>query len=167
MTAGAWTLLVTCWRQCLAVWRWREGRIRRNETEDSVLNRLPDELAEKISADTAPSTQVVLLQLSTAFCAPCRHTRILLGDFAQRTEGVQHVEVDLTDHPEWSEPLGVHRTPTTLVLDRGGRELFRIHGAAPKKSSHPDAAAAVRLNRGTNSEVNRVGVNLGSLRPTW
>lgn len=130
MTAGAWTLLVSVLAAVLfgVVWRWREGRIRRNETEDSVLNRLPDELAEKISADTAPSTQVVLLQLSTAFCAPCRHTRILLGDFAQRTEGVQHVEVDLTDHPEWSEPLGVHRTPTTLVLDRGGRELFRIHG---------------------------------------
>lgn len=100
-----------------------------------MLDSLPPELRERAGVpDGRPSDQqssdprVTLLQLSTTFCAPCRHTRILLADLAGRTEGLRHVEVDLTHHPEWSTPLGVHQTPTTLVLDAAGDELFRVSG---------------------------------------
>jgi hypothetical protein len=53
---------------------------------------------------------------------------------------MRHVEVDLTDHPEWSTPLGVHRTPTTLALDGSGRELFRV-GGVPRRD---ELTAALR-----------------------
>jgi thiol-disulfide isomerase/thioredoxin len=114
------------------VWRQRDGRVRASnrgphEDGEPVYERLPEPLRERLS-DGADDTQVTLLQFSTTFCAPCRHTRILLADLAKQTEGLRHLDVDLTDHPEWSTPLGVHRTPTTLVLDKGGHELFRVAG---------------------------------------
>lgn len=113
------------------IWRMREGRVVRKTTSGGaaqpMYERLPEQLRERLSGPSE-ATRVTLLQLSTTFCAPCRHTRILLSDLAERTPGLRHVEVDLTDHPEWSTPLGVHRTPATLVLDDVGRELFRVMG---------------------------------------
>ncbi|WP_425565822.1 hypothetical protein [Saccharopolyspora gregorii] len=53
---------------------------------------------------------------------------------------MRHVEVDLTDHPEWSTPLRVHRTPTTLALDAAGRELFGS-AACPAATSSPPRCA--------------------------
>ncbi len=97
---------------------------------------LPEALRERLDAE--PAASITLLQLSTTFCAPCRHTRIRLADLAARTEGVRHVEVDLTHHPEWSTPLRVHTTPTTLVLDRSGRELFRVSGV-PRRAELTEA----------------------------
>jgi thiol-disulfide isomerase/thioredoxin len=126
------------------LWRARDGRIRvrkttaRAESEYSVVEGLPEELRQRLVPEDG--TNVTLLQLSTTFCAPCRHTRILLDNFAQRTDGVRHVEVDLTHHPEWSTPLHVHRTPTTLALDNSGRELFRV-GGVPRQD---ELAAALR-----------------------
>lgn len=141
MRAQWWALLAAiAVTVCLGLlWRARQGRIRaRNTTdtagvEESVFDQLPLETAralrERVHAGSdGPSASVTLLQLSTTFCAPCRHARILLASFAERTEGVRHVEVDLTHHPEWSTPLGVHTTPTTLALDSADRELFRVTG---------------------------------------
>lgn len=139
--------------------RSNEGRIRRrrgadaangvDETGGSVFDQLPPEIAEALRGQlteragtgtdgtSAPESHtgpnaITLLQLSTAFCAPCRHTRILLSTLVANTPGLRHVEVDLTHHPQWSTPLGVHSTPTTLALDTSGREVFRISGV-PKR----------------------------------
>lgn len=112
---------------------------RSSDVEDSVFDQLPEQLRQRLAAESSDADAVTLLQLSTTFCAPCRHTRILLANFAERTEGVRHVEVDLTGHPDWSTPLRVHTTPTTLVFDAGGRELFRV-GGVPRRG---DLAAAL------------------------
>lgn len=107
--------------------------------DGAATNQLPDTLSRHLAARST-GADVTLLQLSSTFCAPCRHTRILLNGFAERTQGLHHIEVDLTHHPEWSTPLGVHRTPTTVVLDRGGCELFRFSGV-PRRA---DLAEALR-----------------------
>jgi thiol-disulfide isomerase/thioredoxin len=73
-----------------------------------------------------------LLQFSSAFCAPCRATRRVLSDVAEVVPGVVHVEIDAEHHLELVRRLGIVRTPTTLVLDAGGREVSRASGA-PKK----------------------------------
>lgn len=129
------------------LWRTREGRVVRKGTSGDaalqVYERLPEQLRDRLS-HPPEQTRVTLLQLSTTFCAPCRHARILLSDLAQRTDGLRHVEVDLTDHPEWSTPLGVHRTPATLVLDDTGRELFRVMGV-PRRD---ELAAALEPHLG-------------------
>ncbi|SFE45536.1 hypothetical protein SAMN04487819_11426 [Actinopolyspora alba] len=90
------------------------------------------------SAARDATSEITLLQLSTTFCAPCRHARILLSTMAERTTGLRHVEIDLTNRPEWSAPLGVHTTPTTLALDTDGRELFRLSGV-PRREGLTEA----------------------------
>ncbi|WP_190820312.1 TlpA family protein disulfide reductase [Saccharopolyspora pogona] len=135
MNAGTWALLIAVVVALVfgVVWQAREGKVRAKTGEGNVLDKLPESLRQRLAdAPDDDDAKVTLLQLSTTFCAPCRHTRILLADFVQRTDGVRHVEVDLTDHPEWSTPLRVHRTPTTLVLDGAGRELFRV-GGVPRR----------------------------------
>ena len=81
---------------------------------------------------------VTLLQLSTTFCAPCRQARVLLADLAERTPGLRHVEVDVTDRPDLSGPLRVRSTPTTLAVDANGRELLRLVGV-PRRDTLLDA----------------------------
>jgi thiol-disulfide isomerase/thioredoxin len=77
--------------------------------------------------------QATLLQFSSAFCAPCRVTRRVLEDVARHTEGVAHIEVDAEKHLDLVRRLDILRTPTTLVLDRAGREVTRAAGAPTKQ----------------------------------
>jgi len=69
-----------------------------------------------------------LLQFSSAFCAPCRATRRVLGEVAELVPGVTHVEIDAEHHLDVVRSLRVLRTPTTLILDAEGRELSRASG---------------------------------------
>jgi thiol-disulfide isomerase/thioredoxin len=120
------------------IWQARQGKVRKSGGEEIVTDNFPDGLKQRLADAPEPDAKVTLLQLSTTFCQPCRHARILLADFAGKTSDVRHVEVDLTDHPEWSTPLRVHSTPTTLVLDHAGRELFRV-GGVPRPQALSEA----------------------------
>jgi thiol-disulfide isomerase/thioredoxin len=88
--------------------------------------------------------RATLLQLSSAFCAPCRATRRVLADVASVVPGVVHVEVDAELHLELVRRLGVLRTPTTLVLDADGREVTRATGALRKEQVIAALGKAVR-----------------------
>jgi len=72
--------------------------------------------------------RATLLQFSSAFCAPCRATRRVLGEVVGLVPGVTHVEVDAEQHLEVVRTLRVLRTPTTLILDADGREVSRAAG---------------------------------------
>ena len=72
---------------------------------------------------------VTLLQFSSAFCAPCRTTRVLCADVARTVAGVRHVEVDAESHLDAVRALGIWRTPTVLVLDAEARVVQRATGA--------------------------------------
>lgn len=80
--------------------------------------------------------RATLLQFSSAFCAPCRATRQLLSDVARTTPGVVHLEVDAEHNLSLVRRLGILRTPTTVVLDRGGREVVRATGAPRRDQVH-------------------------------
>ncbi|PUA81487.1 TlpA family protein disulfide reductase [Nocardioides currus] len=73
--------------------------------------------------------RATLVQFSSAFCAPCRTTRVVLADIAEQRDGVAHLEVDAEQHLELVRALDVRRTPTTLVLDASGHEVARAAGA--------------------------------------
>lgn len=107
------------------VLRSRDGRPRSAPVEQ--VTALPYDVRSVL----APSG-VTLVQLSTTFCAPCRHTRILLSDLASRTDGLHHTELDLTNHPELARELAVLRTPTTLAIGPAGTEILRV-GGVPKR----------------------------------
>jgi thiol-disulfide isomerase/thioredoxin len=104
-----------------AVLRARNGRIR---TAKETERALPGPVAQALDPDAA----VTLVQISTTFCAPCRHTKAILEPLAERVEGLRHVELDVTDQPEIAKALGVLRTPTTLAFSPSGKELLRING---------------------------------------
>jgi thiol-disulfide isomerase/thioredoxin len=86
--------------------------------------------------------QATFVQFSSAFCQPCRATRLLLTDMAGRVPGVKHVEVDAESHMDLVRHLGVRRTPTVFLLDGHGAIRKRAVGL-PRKSEVVAALAAV------------------------
>ena len=108
------------------VHRSRNGKLREVVADDSLHGVLA-ELGE------APGERATLLQFSSAFCAPCRATRRVLGEVTDLVPGVAHVEVDAEQHLELVRRLDVRKTPTTLVLDAAGREVKRASGQ-PRKA---------------------------------
>ena len=85
--------------------------------------------------------QATLLHFSSAFCAPCRATRTLLDDVADRTDGVAVVEVDAESHLELVRRFDVMRTPTVFVLDPRGAVVRRASGL-PRRDQVLAALAA-------------------------
>src|SRR5258705_8597983 len=79
-----------------------------------------------------PGAEVTLLQFSSAFCAPCRTTRVLCAEVARTVPGVRYLEVDAESHLEAVRALGIWRTPTVLVLDGTGAVRQRASGAPTK-----------------------------------
>lgn len=72
--------------------------------------------------------RATLVQFSSAFCAPCRATRVLLADIAAKTPGVVTIEIDAEEQLELTRKLNILRTPTVLVLDAKGRVTRRASG---------------------------------------
>ena len=104
-----------------------DGRLRTRDADDSsadLRDLLPGTTGERAT----------LLQFSSAFCAPCRATKRVLGEVAEVVPGVAHVEVDAEAHLDLVRRLNILKTPTTLVLDDRGREVLRAVGQ-PKKQA--------------------------------
>lgn len=66
---------------------------------------------------------------SSAFCGPCRSTRAVLHRAAQLVPTTTVVEVDVADEVARAEAAGITTTPTVLVRDGAGVEVFRATGA--------------------------------------
>ncbi|MCL3994846.1 TlpA family protein disulfide reductase [Streptomyces lavenduligriseus] len=77
--------------------------------------------------------RATLVQFSSAFCAPCRATRRVLGEVAGLVPGVSHVEIDAEAHLDLVRELEIVKTPTVLVLDADGRVVRRAAGQ-PRKA---------------------------------
>jgi thiol-disulfide isomerase/thioredoxin len=100
--------------------RARSGRVRTTGTATdgwALVGRSP-----------AGAERVLLLQLSSPICTPCRQTAAVLDGLAAGTAGVVHVEVDVAERPEVARTLLVLRTPTTVAFDHAGTELLRVSG---------------------------------------
>ena len=158
MTTGAW-IVVAAVVLALAFGLWRlatDGRFRGTHAvrtpaapDDTRANSLVEEGARAnslvkegaLAPVTRPGAELVaaagqqlgeratLLQFSSAFCAPCRATRRVLGEVIGLVDGVAHVEIDAEHHLEATRTLGILRTPTTIVLDAAGAEVTRATGA--------------------------------------
>jgi thiol-disulfide isomerase/thioredoxin len=88
-------------------------------------------------------SRVTLVQFSSAFCSPCRATRMLLEDVTAEMNEVVYVEVDAEANLELVRTLDIRSTPTTLFLDRTGHEVGRAMGA-PKRDQVLSAISAIR-----------------------
>jgi thiol-disulfide isomerase/thioredoxin len=116
------------------VWRRRtDGRLRRI---DPMLGRARETGSARdgstllTSADLGHDlgSRATLVQVSSAFCAPCRAARQVLAHTAGQVDGVRHVEVDAETHLDLVRRLGVTKTPTMFVLDADGRIVRRAVG---------------------------------------
>ncbi|MFI1926034.1 MULTISPECIES: thioredoxin family protein [unclassified Streptomyces] len=104
----------------------RSGRVRVRGRDDGKrlgADRLGGELGERAT----------LVQFSSAFCAPCRATRRVLGEVADVVPGVTHMEIDAEAHLDLVRELDILKTPTVLVLDADGRIVRRATGQ-PRKA---------------------------------
>jgi thiol-disulfide isomerase/thioredoxin len=86
--------------------------------------------------------RVTLVQFSTAFCSPCRTTKVILSSTAELVPGVVHVEIDAESHLDLVNRLDIRRTPTTLIVDHEGVIRNRAVGV-PKKDELLTVIASV------------------------
>jgi thiol-disulfide isomerase/thioredoxin len=86
--------------------------------------------------------EVTLVQFSSAFCQPCRATRLLLEDVATSMPGVVHIEIDAEAHLDLVREMGVTRTPTTFILNRKGDVVGKSVGL-PKRLEVMNVVEAV------------------------
>ena len=77
-------------------------------------------------------SRVTLVQFSSAFCTPCRATKVLLQEITAPMDDVVHVDIDAESHLDLVRQLDIRSTPTTLILDRDGVEVGRAVGAAKR-----------------------------------
>lgn len=154
MSTGAW-IAVGAVALALVVGLWRlatDGRFR--GTHVVRQSDAPSVEEGRSPATRPPGAELVvavgerlgeratLLQFSSAFCAPCRATRRVLGEVTDLVEGVRHVEVDAEHHLDATRAFGILRTPTTVVLDATGTEVTRATGA-PSRDQVLSALAQV------------------------
>ncbi|NLC98944.1 MAG: thioredoxin family protein [Actinomycetales bacterium] len=78
--------------------------------------------------------RATLVQFSSAFCAPCRTTRVVLGQVVDLVPGVTTVEVDAESHLDLVRELQILRTPTVLIVDASGNIVTRASGAPTKEN---------------------------------
>ena len=95
----------------------------------------------------APGARVTFVQFSSAFCAPCRATRRVLDRVTSTTTGVAHVELDVADHAELGERLGIDVTPTVVIVDAHGIERGRAQGVPTLAQARAAIAAVVDAER--------------------
>ena len=105
----------------------RDGRLQADPATEQL------DAAVLAALGIEPAERATLVQFSSAFCAPCRATRRILGEVAEQVSGVRYVEVDAEAHLDAVRRLRIMRTPTTFVVDGSGRVVVRASGQ-PRKA---------------------------------
>ena len=115
------------------VWRSRTGRSKKVSAGQQI------DLAELAATKngqpvTAFGERLTFLQFSSEFCTQCVQTARVYKDLEQHSEGILHIEVDITNRLDLAKKFNILQTPTTLVLDSSGRVTSRIGGAAKEQT---------------------------------
>jgi thiol-disulfide isomerase/thioredoxin len=112
----------------------KNGRFAARPTDDRLgVDEIGTDLGERAT----------LVQFSSAFCAPCRATRVLLTDIAGKVDGVVTVDIDAEEHLDLVRRLNILRTPTVLVLDAAGAIVTRASGLPRREQVLSALGAAV------------------------
>ena len=91
---------------------------------------------------TELGARATMVQFSSAFCTPCRATKVLLEDMVKTLSDVRYAHVDAESHLELVRELDIRSTPTTLFLNHAGVEVGRAMGT-PKRAQVHAALAAI------------------------
>jgi thiol-disulfide isomerase/thioredoxin len=71
---------------------------------------------------------VQLTLFTSAFCGPCMATRAVLAEAGRLIPGAVVVEKDVVRFEADAAAAGIRTTPTVLVTDASGAEVFRAEG---------------------------------------
>jgi len=91
---------------------------------------------------TELGARATMVQFSSAFCTPCRATKVLLEDMVKTMTDVRYAHIDAESHLELVRELNILSTPTTLFLNHAGVEVGRAMGT-PKRAQVHAALAAI------------------------
>ena len=101
------------------IMHFRSGHIRKSVRDVRIT---PSELGQQLAS------KATFVQFSSAFCQPCRATKVLLQSITQGADGVGHIEVNAESNLELVRRFHITRTPTTLVADSEGKIIGRAVG---------------------------------------
>jgi protein-disulfide isomerase len=65
---------------------------------------------------------------TSAFCEPCMITRSVLGETSRLVAAMNLVEHDIVKAEREAERLGIRSTPTVIISNGSGSEVFRAEG---------------------------------------
>ena len=69
-----------------------------------------------------------LLFFSSAFCDPCIQTRAVLKSVGAVVPTAKIAELDVAKDSAEAERAGIRSTPTIVIVDDAGDEVFRAEG---------------------------------------
>ena len=91
---------------------------------------VPDPVGASV-ARARTTNRLTFIDFYAAWCGPCKELEsTVLGDtrVLEALEGFESVRVDTDQHIESSDYFRVVGLPTLIVLDSGGREIYRREG---------------------------------------
>jgi thiol-disulfide isomerase/thioredoxin len=129
-TLGGTVLLAALLLTAAAAWwlRTRSGAVRAPVAAAEPAGPRPLDALARLGVRPGDA-DLTVVQFSTAFCGPCRATRIRLQQLQQTRPGLAYVDVDAESHLDEVRDLDVRRTPTLFYLGRDGRLIGRSSGA--------------------------------------
>jgi thiol-disulfide isomerase/thioredoxin len=65
---------------------------------------------------------------TSTFCEPCMITRSVLTEAGRLVEAMRLVEHDIVRDESEAERLGIRSTPTVIISDDAGTQVFRAEG---------------------------------------
>ena len=110
------------------IWQAAQGKAKRIASGEQIdLTLLGAEKNGKPVTEFGKNT--TLVQFSSETCATCKQTAKLFQELEATSDGLLHIEVDLTHRLDLADKFKILQTPTTLVLDSKGVVKSRIGGA--------------------------------------
>lgn len=94
--------------------------------------------------DEQPAPRVRFELFTSAFCGACHSARQVLGHAASVIPGAVVEEHDVAFEADRAEAAEITSTPTIVVRDAAGRQVFRAEGAPSLDQVLRAAALAVR-----------------------
>ena len=69
-----------------------------------------------------------LTLVTSAFCGACSRTRWVVEDAVRYLPDATVTEIDVAREPDAAEALDIRFTPTVIIRDDSGAEVFRAEG---------------------------------------